>query len=281
MSRPLPAHGTVSRYKYHRCRCLTCCDGWRDYSRNTRRQQAYGRWEPLIDPAPVRAHVEALQAAGLGLHRIAELAGVAQSTVSRLVYGKSGRPPQKAMQRAKADRILAVQVGPGAHADGAMIDATGTRRRIQALVAVGWTHKVLAPHLGVNPLYVGDFTTNTLVTAAHARTVAAVYDRLWNKDPLQHGVTNGGAKRSRNLAVRRGWPPPLAWDDETIDDPAAGPDLSPPERELSRNELAEIRREEIEHLASFGTSPQEISDRLGMHVKTVLEVLRDRGRAAA
>ncbi|NUQ95350.1 MAG: LacI family DNA-binding transcriptional regulator [Streptomyces sp.] len=280
MSRPLPAHGTLSRYKYHRCRCLTCCDGWRDYSRNTRRQQAYGRWEPLVDPAPVRAHVEALQAAGLGLHRIAELAGVAQSTVSRLLYGKNGRPPQQKMQRAKAERILAVQVCPDAHANGAMIDATGSRRRIQALVALGWTHRALAPHIGVHPMYVGDFTTNTLVTAVHARTVAAVYNQLWNKDPLQHGVTKGGAKRSRNLAARRGWPPPLAWDDETIDDPTAEPASPAAETELNRDELAALRRDEISHLAGYGLPPEEIAARLSVGVSTVTGILREQRTAA-
>lgn len=223
--RPLPDHGTISRYKYHRCRCLTCCNGWREYAANVRRQQAYGRWEPLVDPAPVRAHVEALQAAGLGMHRIAVLAGVAHSTISRLLYGKGGRAPQQKMQRTKAERILAVQADSTVFAAGAFVDAAGTRRRIQALVALGWTHKALAPYLGVNSAYVGDLATNGNVTSRHARTVAAVYDRLWDADPLQHGVTPAAVKRSRNLANKNGWPPPLAWDDDSIDDPAAKPQL--------------------------------------------------------
>ena len=223
--RPLPAHGSISRYKYHRCRCLTCCDGWRDYSANIRRQQAYGRWEPLIDAAPVRVHVEHLQASGLGIFRIAELAGVAQSTVSRLLYGKGDRLPQTQMQRAKAERILAVQADTSSLASGAFVDATGTRRRIQALVAVGFTHKAIAPHIGVHAHYVGDLAANRVVTSRHARAVTAAYDRLWNADPLAHGVTPAAVKRSRNLAAREGWPPPLAWDDDHIDDPACRPEL--------------------------------------------------------
>jgi hypothetical protein len=273
--RILPPHGHISRYKHHGCKCLTCMDGWRDYSANVRRQQAYGRWQPMVDADLIRAHVNTLREAGLGIRRIAELADVAQSTISRLLYGKCGRPPQKQMQRAKANRILAIQPDSAAVADGAFVDPTGTRRRIQALVARGFTNHVIAEHLGTHPLYVGDLTTNANVTARHARAVTAVYDRLWDADPLQLGVTPRGAARSRNLAERNGWPPPAAWDDDAIDDPAARPHLGDDRRRIGQTQA------EIEWLLAAGeTDVDVIAARVGVAPDSVRRSMSRAARKA-
>ena len=35
--------------------------------------------------------------------------------------------------------------------------------------------------------------------------------------------TGPGAERARSTAKRKGWAPPMAWDDDTIDDPQAKP----------------------------------------------------------
>lgn len=52
-----------------------------------------------------------------------------------------------------------------------------------------------------------------------AADVAAVYDRLSMIVPDWHRYRT----RTRNAALARGWLPPLAWDDDTIDDPTAEP----------------------------------------------------------
>jgi hypothetical protein len=54
--------------------------------------------------------------------------------------------------------------------------------------------------------------------------VAAAYDRLWNKPPpLATSQDRQLADRAREHAHRRGWPPPLAYDDDLIDSPAGKP----------------------------------------------------------
>ncbi|MFF4403768.1 hypothetical protein [Streptomyces sp. NPDC001404] len=223
--KPLPPHGSISRYKYHQCKCLTCMDGWRDYNRTMRRQKAYGRWQPLVDAEVVRAHLQVLRQSGLGIRRIAELAGVTYSTISRLLYSFGGQPPRTTVRQSTARRILAIRPDLALLADGALVDATGTRRRIQALAARGWTHRALAPRLGIDELYVGDLTQQNTVTSRHARKVVEIYNLLWDADPLQHGVSPSSATRARARAEREGWAPPMAWDDETIDDPTAQPDF--------------------------------------------------------
>lgn len=137
-------HGTRLGYILDRCRCLPCAAANSDYERLRRRQRAYGRtlagW---VDAEPVRAHVHALQAAGLGWQTISKRAGVHNGAVSKLLYGRrreDGRvePPTRRINPDMARKLLAVPV-PGIDElpGGARVDGTGTTRRLQALVAIG------------------------------------------------------------------------------------------------------------------------------------------------
>ena len=271
-SKPLPPHGHISRYKYHGCRCLTCHNGWRDYGRNRARQQAYGTWKPLVDADPVRDHIQELRDAGIGWIRLADLVGVSTASLKGIVHGRRGNPPVKQVRAATAEKILAVRPDPAHVAEGALVDATGTRRRIQALAAVGFTFTSLAPHLGTNRLYVGDIATADKVMARTARKAAEVYDRLWDADPQRHGATAVGVSRAKRLAAREGWPPPLAWDDETIDDPAAVPHAEPERRRLGDT------ASEIGWLLETGErDPETIARRLGVETGSVKRALARHG----
>jgi len=75
---PRVPHGTRSRYVGHGCRCQPC----RDANATDRRARLVRR--PLVDAAPVSAHVRALQAAGLSRARIARAARVGESTLDRV-----------------------------------------------------------------------------------------------------------------------------------------------------------------------------------------------------
>jgi hypothetical protein len=96
------------------------------------------------------------------------------------------------------------------------IDGTGSRRRLRGLVAIGWTAPLIAQHLGVDQAQVTRWYHVKRITPASAAKIRAVYDQLWH--------TPGPSQKSRARAAAAGWPSPLAWDDDTIDDPAAEPD---------------------------------------------------------
>lgn len=96
-----------------------------------------------------------------------------------------------------------------------LVDATGTRRRVQALSALGWSQSYLGERFGVGVSAVQQWTVSSLVQAKTATSVRRLYDEL--------SMTPGPSARARGWAAKRGWPPPLAWDDDTIDDPAARP----------------------------------------------------------
>jgi AraC-like DNA-binding protein len=91
----------------------------------------------------------------------------------------------------------------------------------------------------------------------------------------------GSALKTRNKARREGWPDPLWWEDMGhIDDPDFDP-AAAVERELNRDELAALRRQEIAHLAAFGIPEHEIAQRLGMSPHYVHDLIRDRLSTAA
>jgi hypothetical protein len=95
------------------------------------------------------------------------------------------------------------------------VDATGTIRRLRALAAIGHSARQVAHELSVDPswiraLYRGE---HTHVHADTAERFSALYERLQG--------TPGPSQAARRMARRRGWSPPLAWDD--IDNPAAEP----------------------------------------------------------
>jgi hypothetical protein len=85
----------------------------------------------------------------------------------------------------------------------------------------------------------------------------------------------GPSEYTRSIARRNGWHGPLAWDGAAIDDPAAEPEVEQADGELTRTDLAAVRRAEIEHLASFNLGIHEIADRLSMAPGYVRDILRD------
>lgn len=230
----LRAHGERARYVFgpdendmpgSGCHCTDCTAANRAFEANRQRQIAYGRWQPYVDAAPVRAHLRALAAAGIGRRRVASLTGLSGSVISRITYGGPGdRPPTARVRPATAAKILAVKPSLDSLGDKAVVDATGTRRRLQALVANGHSQARIGGRLGITPQNFTSTINGDRVTAATARAVVRLYDELWNVPPDESTHRRRiAASRARNVARAKGWPPPMAWDDDDIDDPAAGP----------------------------------------------------------
>lgn len=96
-----------------------------------------------------------------------------------------------------------------------LVDATGVRRRLQALMAIGWPSRELARRLGRDSGALGRIlwtaSPHRRVTRELHADVNALYDQLWDQA--------GPSLESRRRAAARGWPPPLFWDDMLIDNP--------------------------------------------------------------
>lgn len=115
-------------------------------------------------------------------------------------------------ERLRAYRLRRSRLGP------LLIDGTGTRRRLQALRRLGWSARELTLRLG----YSGSGQMHYLMHSGTiqrqtADRVAALYAELSMRLPPK---TDG---RAAAWAATQGWPPPLAWDEDSIDDPDALP----------------------------------------------------------
>lgn len=217
-------HG-YARYRLDGCRCYTCAYARSQYDDNRNRAIAYGTWQPWTDAEPVRTHIRTLQACGMGTRAIASAAHIGRMRLVVIVNGRieRGTPPQEKVRPAIAAAILAVEPTLENLAPSTLISPLGTIRRVRALVAVGWPQHHLAAHLGMTPGNFSQLLQREHVLVRRALAVQAMYDDLWNVDPAEHGATTAGITRARRHAAANGWAPVAAWDDDTIDDPAAFP----------------------------------------------------------
>lgn len=158
-----------------------------------------------------RAHVAHLLDLGLTKEAIARVAGVSPGHVARVLTD----PDKKLIDRRVEAALLRVTHRP--HPAQAVCLAIGAQRRAQALAAMGWSISWQAEQLGKR-------VTNYSTELRHVRlsypTWVAVKD-LYDRHSMTRGPFPVAAKRAHSA----GWAPPLAWDDDTIDDPTATPDL--------------------------------------------------------
>lgn len=105
--------------------------------------------------------------------------------------------------------------------DTLTVSPVGVARRLQALAAVGWSAVDLAELLDTDKQNVAKWREGRArwVLPSTLERVSTVYDAVWDKQP-----PGRYAVKIRNTARRRGWHPPLAWDDESLDDPDGKPD---------------------------------------------------------
>lgn len=215
---PLQPHGTSARaigrpaQGIPGCKCPPCKAAKRKADKKRALLNATGR--PVRVPAqPVTDHVRALLAAGMGWPRIARAARCSSCTIQRLLAG------QELIKRSVADRILAVKARP---APGRHVDPTGSRRRIQALMAIGHTMVRISAEAAVDQSILVDVLHGHVSTVRGVTVdrIAAAYDWLSGKP----APADRFATRSRNRAAREGWAPPAAWEEAAIDDPQAHPE---------------------------------------------------------
>ena len=144
------------------------------------------------------------------------------------------------------------------------VDGTGTRRRLQALSALGWSRNELAHMLGVSgPSINARLRKTGPIHRDTATKVRALYDQLWDvTPPPMTGKAKGVRGRIPRDAAQRGWVVPLAWDDATIDDPTATPYIAEP-TDITRPGHGRVNTDSLTDCAhEWGLTMQQAADRL-------------------
>jgi hypothetical protein len=92
------------------------------------------------------------------------------------------------------------------------VSKVGSVRRLRALQRIGWTRRQLAAEAGFTSDYFAMLllSNREKVDIDTHRLVCDLYDRL--------SMRPGPSTRSRAYAEKQGWPPPLAWPEDRIDD---------------------------------------------------------------
>lgn len=141
-------HGTLVCHNLDLCRCDDCREANRRYERH--RKSWLGEFPtaepPLVDATPVVEHCRRLMDQGMGLKRIAEMAGVTHSVLGNVVYGRGGSEPRAAekIRRDTARKVLALKLNL---ADGARVPKGEAVAIIEELEARGWSKAQIAKRL--------------------------------------------------------------------------------------------------------------------------------------
>lgn len=172
-------------------------------------------FHPLASRAHVHRHLLRCRAIGMPVTTIATEAGVSEDTVWRVL-----REPDGQIRAATARKILAVKLTRP-------VTAAGLTRRVRALSAMGWAVATIAQTAGVSPETVKAWRRGDVPGAGPTPSAPALvraYDVLAMRQPQRHTrYERSSVSRVTREAQRHGWAPPLAWDDDTIDDPGAEP----------------------------------------------------------
>jgi len=262
----MPAHtcarhrpGSPACYRACGCRCSDC-----RVAANRAKKLSRAGVTSLVDATPVRLHIETLIAAGHTANGIASAAGTNNQHVEYLRTTARRTRPQIAAA------ILAVRMPVG------VVDAAGTRRRLQALAAIGWDCDTIAARLGLRQgTQISRMRGRSpRVNSATAARVRALYDELWDQP--------GPSRISRARAAAAGWLPPLSWDDgmgpHGIDNPDATPAVAPVRREGERGPVASWTFDDLDRLAADGHTIATAADRIGVHETTIWHRCKRMGR---
>ncbi|MCX4450634.1 hypothetical protein [Streptomyces sp. NBC_01789] len=272
--REAPHHNKLTCYIDYHCRRPECVERYTQQNRARRLAHANGTWDKLIDAEPVRQHLLALHAAGISIYRVASLTGMDYKGVR--IYTQHGyknsEPRRRRITPEVAARILAIKaedVGPS------KVDATGSRRRVQALAAIGWPGETVAVRAGLHPRHISTLLQQPTILASTAQGIADAYDDLRYRSARRNRVSKRVATRTRNRAAAKRWPPPKYWDESgAIDDPHFTP-----EYKLTQ---AEILAEEARWLMDIGgLTRTQAAERLGKDRSYIDRVLGPEYEAAA
>jgi transcriptional regulator with XRE-family HTH domain len=265
--------------------CLRCDEPVRarglcnfHYNKLRKHLRARGQFESVYVPNTATLnHIAVLRAAGVGWPRLAELTGLSRMTLDHLVD-----PGRTMVFRRTEAAVLAIPI-PVAHsaqlADGAKVPIVGSRRRLRGLARAGYSQDDICRRLGLaegmssmSKLFSG---SQLKITASNARRIAALFAEL--------ELVPGPSQRAVRDAKRKGWPHPLEWDEDTIDDPAAEPHAplrAAPPLERGRpipDDFAEIVAEHRE----LGRTDNDIAQRLGIKLGTLQSRMQRLERCAS
>ncbi|WP_081288730.1 hypothetical protein [Mycolicibacterium conceptionense] len=197
-----------------------------------------------VDPAAARERLALLRSRGV------TIAMLSRHGLSRC--GVHSIETAERIRRITEIKVMSVPVPADLIPTCADVDGTGTSRRIQALVAMGWPQSLIAEELGTAQTAVAAMALRQKVTAERAIAVRELFGR-W-------AMTPGPSKVSQARARAKGWVTILGWND--IDDPNETPDLGADEKVSFPDKYQELRYH-------VGLKDPQIAEAMGIELESL------------
>lgn len=197
-----------------------------------------------VDPTAARERLALLRSRGV------TIAMLGKHGLSK--FGVRGIETADRIRRITEIKVMSVPVPAELVPTCADVDATGTARRIQALVAMGWPQSLIAAELGTAQNAVSAMALRQKVTAERAIAVRELFGR-W-------AMTPGPSNVSRTRARSKGWVTILGWND--IDDPDETPNLRTDEKVSFPDKYHELRHH-------VGLPNEQIAEVMGIELKSL------------
>lgn len=169
-----------------------------------------------VPAEPIREHVKTLREFGIGHRQLAKIANVSPVVIMTLMNGHSTSPGKMTTRitNGAAQRLLKIQPEHRHLADGAMINARGSQRRIQALCVQGYSLRWQATMIGTKYPNYHRILINDKITKQMAERIDELYkkhaytpqrsDETHGKKAI--GITKGYARKNK-------WVAAAAWND--------------------------------------------------------------------
>ena len=161
-------HG--SRIKYMSgCRCVRCRAANSNYQAERAAAHRRGEWNGCVPADTAREHLQMLSRHGIGRRSVADITGIAESSLQLISQGK-----RKNLRAMNEKKILSV--GTDAVNDASLVAARETWQRVRWLMSQGFTKAGIAKRLGYkNPAL--QFNKRRL-TARNAVKIERLYNMI-------------------------------------------------------------------------------------------------------
>lgn len=207
-------HGTLQCYRTCKCRKQECKEVSAADARNRRKKKAYGTLPAhTVDAEPARRRLHKLTKYGWGVRAITRETGIPSRTLSSIIYGDKGEV-QATITTETANKILAFNP-PFARVarqgtTTANVDATASKKKLQTLIALGYSLSALAENAGYGRSYFKQVMGQDKIGLNRQQAVNETYEKHWNKLPATDTIIQ---KRTVDAARKRaeanGWKPPM------------------------------------------------------------------------
>ncbi|WP_329405487.1 hypothetical protein OG563_26865 [Nocardia vinacea] len=166
---------------------------------------------PTVSVATARKHLDYLVEHETSRKRISRESGVARQTIIGILQGVTQRIAPETEQQLLRVRPAAPPI-PAGH-----VDALGSRRRVQALIATGHAVPVIAARARLSIAEITEIALGRRLSVSEA--TAAKLRRVFTELEL----VIGRSPAARRMGASHRWSLPLEWDDDKLDDPQHRP----------------------------------------------------------